>query len=362
MAKFKAKIKDDHLFVRAKLSNGDAVSDAELESFARIYIRGFLKPKKLKKNLIEYSGPIGISLYERMKRPVTKYEFFFIMEQIVDSFQKLQRYKLLPGRVIWDIRNVYYNESTKELQFIYIPFTAVQNGGNIRTLMDAVGYAAIPQQETNTDYISRFMFFLSSLPAFDAAQIEKFIEHEDRKVVNTIKKHGAGQSGFMTDKPKDYYNHYEEKNSDDGSDPTGLLEEDEATGLLDEEQTGLLDDDEATGLLNDDDGTALLDENQVNIHYPSLFRVLTQETILINKPVFRLGKERSYVDYFVTNNNAVSRSHADIITRGQRYFVMDLNSKNRTFINNQVVPVQQEVEIFDGDHIKLANEEFVFNM
>ena len=163
MAKFKAKRKDDHLFVRVKLSRGDAVSDAELESFARVYIRGFLKPKKIRKNLIEYSGPMGISLYERMKLPVTKYEFFFIMEQIVDSYQKLQRHNLLPGRVIWDIHQVYYNESTKELQFLYIPFTTAQVGGSMRALMDSIGYSAIPQQEPNTDYVSRFMFFLNSL-------------------------------------------------------------------------------------------------------------------------------------------------------------------------------------------------------
>ena len=364
MAKFKARHKDNHLFIRVKLSKSDVLSDAELESFARVYIRGFLKPKKIRKNLIEYSGPMGISLYERMKLPVTKYEFFFIMEQIVDSYQKLQRYHLLPGRVIWDIHQVYYNKTTKELQFLYVPFTTIQNGQNIRGLMDSVSYSAIPQQEPNMDYISRFMFFLNSLSSFDIKKIEKFIEHEDRKVVNTIKRLGGSQSGFMTDKPKDYYNHYGEKgdDADDGSDPTSLLDDDEETGLLDEEETGLLDQDEATGLLNDEYGMDLLDKNQANVHYPSLFRVLTEETVIINKPVFRLGKEKSYVDYFVANNNAISRSHADIITRGERYFAIDLNSKNRTFVNDRVIPTQQEVEIFDGDHLKLANEEFVFNI
>ena len=65
--------------------------------------------------------------------------------------------------------------------------------------------------------------------------------------------------------------------------------------------------------------------------------------------------------YFVTNNIAVSRSHADIITRGTLYFVMDLNSKNHTYINNQEIPIHCEVEIHDGDRLKLGNEEFVFN-
>ena len=118
----------------------------------------------------------------------------------------------------------------------------------------------------------------------------------------------------MTDKPKDYYDHY-----------------DEMTGILADEETGLLED-EVTGLLNEE-GTSLLEED-CQEHYPSLYRVLTEENICINKPVFRIGKEQSYADYFVENNSAVSRSHADVITRGNRCFVIDLNSKNKTFIND----------------------------
>lgn len=360
LPKFKAKRKDGRLIVKVDLSRSESVNEADLESFSRIYIRGFLKPRKSKKNQIEYTGPMGISLYERMKFPVTKYEFFFIVEQIVDSYQKLQQHNLLPGRVVWDIHQVYFNESTKELQFLYLPLLSAQTGGDIRTLIDSVGYSAIPRQESNTDYISRFMFFFNSLSTFRVEEIEKFIEREDRKAVYTIKKYGVKHSGFMTDKPKDYYEHYGERRieGENNSELTNKLVEEAETGLLDE-KTGLLGEDEETGLLNDE-GTAVLNENQTNIHYPSLLRVLTSETVSINKPVFRLGKERSYVDYFVTNNNAVSRSHADIITRSKRYFVMDLDSKNRTYINDRIIPVQQEVEIFDGDHLKLANEEFIF--
>ena len=174
----------------------------------------------------------------------------------------------------------------------------------------------------------------------------------------------------MTDKPQHYYEHQDDKKAQDDEatglldddDATGILDEDEATGLLDDEATGLLDGaDEATGLLVDEDeATGLLNENNANVHYPTLFRILTEEEISVNKPVFRLGKERSYVDYFVTNNIAVSRSHADIITRGTRYYVKDLNSKNHTYINGQELPVHCEVEIYDGNLLKLGNEEFIF--
>ena len=354
MVKYKIKTKECQLIVKAKLSSSEKIDERELYFFTRKYIRGLLKAKMVKKfgfTSIEYTGPIGISLFERLKKPITKYDFLFIIEQIVDISQKVQVNSMSLNKVVWDIHNVFINETTREVQFIYLPLENVEKEADIIALIDSVVYSAKPVQEQNSDYISRFVYFMKGLPKFDAEQIEKFILQEDRSVVNTIKKHYAGQSGFMTDKPKDYYEHY-----DCDDEKTGLLEE--ATGLLEDEATGLLCEEE-TGLLVEEEETTLL-ENDEQVHFPSLFRVLTEENISINKPVFRLGKEKSYADYFVSNNNAVSRSHADIITRGQRVFVIDLNSKNKTYINDLPIPVQQETEIFNGDRLRLANEEFIF--
>ena len=375
--RYKAKAKDCHLIVKAKASWGEEIDEKALDAFARIYLRGFLKPKVIKKNVIEYSGPVGISLYERLKKPVSKRDFLFIMEQIVVAVQKIQSNNLALNKVVLDIRYVFINDVTKEIQFLYVPSSKDVDNPGVVPFIESIVYSVIPAAEKDTEFVSRFIYFLKGLKTFKPESLEKYIAKEDRSVVNTIKKQNAGQSGFMTSKQKHYYEHYDGQGGDD--DPTGLLDEDdESTGILgeeDDEATGMLDeddeatgylgenDDEATGLLgqDDEDGTALLDESQ-SVHYPTLFRVLTEETININKPVFRLGKERSYVDYFVTNNNAVSRSHADIITRGNKYFVIDLNSKNHTYINDQIIAVQCETEIRDGDHLKLGNEEFIFNV
>lgn len=371
--KFKTKTKDCHLVVKAKSTFGEYIDEKELDRFARIFLRGFLRPKLIKKNLIEYAGPVGVSIYERLKTPMNKRDFFFILEQIVVAVQKLQANSMPINNLLMDIQYAYINEVTKEVQFIYLPVTPSRNG-NIIEFIESVIYSVKPSDEKDTDYVSRFAYFFKSLKPFDLSVIERYIEREDRSVVNTIKKQNAGQSGFMTNKQQHYYEHYD-KDQDGSNDDeqTGLLEEndDEATGLLyeektdllfaDDEVTGLLNDDEATGLLFDDN-TASLDKKQFNLHFPTLLRVLTDETINVNKPVFRLGKERSYVDYFVTNNVAVSRSHADIITRENAYFVKDLNSKNHTYINDQQIPVEIETEIHNGDRLKLGNEEFVFSI
>lgn len=396
--KFKAKAKDCQLLVKAKASMGETIDEKELDRFSRVYLRGFLKPKLVKKNLVEYTGPVGISLYERLKKPTTKRDFLFMLEQIVVAVQKLQANSMGLNNLVMNLQYVYINEVTKEIQFIYIPTAKGLQNLNLIEFIEAVAYSVKPADEKDNEFVSRFIYFFKAMKPFDINKVEAFVAKEDRSVVNTIKKQNAGQSGFMTNKPQHYYDHYDEKKkTEDDDDPTGLLtetddddptgllvEDDDPTGLLveggDDDATGLLDDnDEATGLLNnsdddddatglltnsgdEDEATGLLVENNANVRFPTLFRVLTEETISINKPVFRLGKERSYVDYFVTNNIAVSRSHADIITRGNKYFVKDLNSKNRTYINDQELPIHMEVEIHDGDKLKLGNEEFVFNV
>lgn len=368
--KFKAKSKDCQLIVKVKTSYGETIDKNELDRFARVFLRGFLKPKLIKKNLIEYTGPVGISLYDRLKKPIAKRDFLFIIEQIVVAVQKLQANSMALNHLVMNLQYSFFNEVTKEIQFIYLPTTSGMANMNIIEFIDAVVYSVKPTDDRDKEYVSRFIYAFRAMKPFDINKIETFVAKEDRSVVNAIKKQNAGQSGFMTSSQQHYYEHYAGKNgtSGDGDEPTGLLtEDDDPTGLLIEESdeaTGLLDD-EATGLLTDtdqDEATGLLVENNVNVRFPSLYRVLTEETIYLNKPVFRLGKEKSYVDYFVSNNIAVSRSHVDIITRGSRYYVIDLNSKNHTYINNKEIPIHYETEIFNGDMLRLGNEEFIFHV
>lgn len=93
-----------------------------------------------------------------------------------------------------------------------------------------------------------------------------------------------------------------------------------------------------------------------------LIRVKNNERIPLDKPVFRIGKERSYVDYFIGDNTAISRSHANIINRDGEFFIVDTNSTNHTYVNGQMIPSNAEFALTHGAKVRLANEEFEFNM
>jgi len=95
---------------------------------------------------------------------------------------------------------------------------------------------------------------------------------------------------------------------------------------------------------------------------PYLIRAKNNERIELNKPVFRIGKEKSYVDYFISDNTAISRSHANVISRDGEYFVVDTNSTNHTYVNGMMIQSNVETKIADGTKIRLANEEFDFKL
>lgn len=383
--KISAKARKNRLNVRVRLSLSEGLNTSEIDFLQKRVIMGLLKPKQLRKRLIEYTGPAAISLQERMKKPITKSEFFLMMAQLTDINRKMRSNHLLAKNICLDMRYVFIIESTGELQFLYIPIESSFVGADFLGFMSALVYEAKPFEGQSSEYISAFAFQLRKLDTFDVDKIEAYIAQEDRSVMEKIKRGPLDSRGTITDK---------RLGSDDDLDmDTGKLDSndrisdagfdfDEATGLLDNsgafacsEEIGAFDGTDCFGASDEKPGeTALLDfqedfSGQRAESKPStanarayLHRVQTDEKIDLNKPVFRIGKERSYVDYFVSNNGAVSRSHADIITRGSRFYIRDLNSKNRTFINGNPIASEYETELSDGDNVRLANEEFIFHV
>ena len=138
MAKYKVRTKDCQLNVRVNLSMKEKLDNMQLDFFSQKYIRGLLKTKLIKKKLIEYYGPIGVSLFERLKKPISKYDFLFIMEQVVDVVQKLNINSLMIENVVFDIKNVFINETTKELQFIYLPLESNRGEVDILGFMEQI--------------------------------------------------------------------------------------------------------------------------------------------------------------------------------------------------------------------------------
>ena len=93
---------------------------------------------------------------------------------------------------------------------------------------------------------------------------------------------------------------------------------------------------------------------------PRLRRVKTGDEIPLDRPVFCMGTELGKVDYCVLDNPWVSRVHAEILTDRDQSWLVDRGATNRTYINGRALLPNQPTLLENGQHIHLANEEFIF--
>lgn len=86
----------------------------------------------------------------------------------------------------------------------------------------------------------------------------------------------------------------------------------------------------------------------------------TGKTAVIQKSKWYIGKSEEFNDYVITDNKAISRRHACILWQEERFYIMDLESLNGTFVNGIEVLSKRKIELRDRDKIILADEVFEF--
>lgn len=331
MSKLKVSIKKSTVTAMMKAGRKERINETELSQLARIKPCGIMHVTKTKKDSVTYTCPANINLTDRLKKAVSKYDFFFMMEQIVIMVQDVYNNGLNVNSVRFNMDDVYINEMTKEMYFIYFPIVGGQESADIVGFIENIIYTMTPVINEDTNYISRFMYYVRSFHGFNGNAIEKYISREERAVVNVLKNKAVTMQQQIMQQQ-----------------------------TMQQVMQGSMD---GTTVLSDD-GISVQQIQQmqpVNYHFASLTRQVTGEKIELGKPSFVLGKNPEKSDYAVADNTNISRVHAVITMRNGRYYVMDQNSTNGTFINGRIIKAGQETEILPGDCLMLANEEFIFN-
>lgn len=336
MSKLKVSIKKSTVTAMMKAGRKERINETELSQLARIKPCGIMHVTKTKKDSVTYTCPANINLTDRLKKAVSKYDFFFMMEQIVIMVQDVYNNGLNVNSVRFNMGDVYINEMTKEMYFIYFPIVGGQESADIVGFIENIIYTMTPVINEDTNYISRFMYYVRSFHGFNGNAIEKYILREERAVVNVLKNKAVTMQQQI------------------------MQQQTMQQQIMQQVMQGSMD---GTTVLSDD-GISVQQIQQmqpVNYHFASLTRQVTGEKIELGKPSFVLGKNPEKSDYAVADNTNISRVHAVITMRNGRYYVMDQNSTNGTFINGRIIKAGQETEILPGDCLMLANEEFIFN-
>lgn len=93
-----------------------------------------------------------------------------------------------------------------------------------------------------------------------------------------------------------------------------------------------------------------------------LYRCSTQETFEIKGDVVRVGRSPSISEICITGNRGVGRIHAVLYVRDGQVYILDNNSKNKTFVDGKELKPDQPVMLLSGSKIRLGTEELEFRI
>lgn len=328
MMKLKVSYKNNQICIKSRLGRTEEIDERELQVFSTRLIRGFMHPVVGGKKKISYFAPAGISLQKYLKKGITKKDFFMIVAQVIEATRQIERYGLSSNHLILRLPYTFIHELTKELYFIYQPVSNRNFCSEIFPYLYDIAFHAVFLLEEDVSFANGFAGFMRRMPGYSPAELENYIMRVCPEVYGQIRRGDRGQSRKLDSR----------------------ICKEAGTTLLKEEETTFL----------EGEDTTLLERGISACAY--LLRVGNYDKAVINKPIFKVGTERGHVDYLVEHNPAVSRLHADIITRENAYYLRDRNSTNHTFVNGKMLEANREQQIFDKDVILLADEAFEFHI
>lgn len=362
-----------------KSLKGQQVSENEVYAINANKVPGLLHLDVVQKGSsfkLIYNITGFISLKEFLKMPLNKQLFAQILQNILANLKAVESAYFNQQYLLMDINQVYVNPNTQHIYFTYVPILMFESGTSLREfLLGIIQHGTFAPGEDNS-YVRDYITILNSGINFSVFELEEYINKllgqntsrlqevecpncktKLKKGTNYCHACGAKVSGNTGNTGKGVYDPLADTGGaavvEDVVEEEVIIRKDNTQGLSDG----------TTVLGADPGGTTVLGSEELEAPvFPYLIREKTEEKISVNKPSFRIGAERKYVDYWVNDNSTVSRSHADILTREKRYFIIDLNSTNKTYVDGRAIPVEKEIELFDGTRIRLSNEEFVFHI
>lgn len=274
--KYKIKQQEAQTTVRIEVSKNEELITRELNNLIQSPVRGLFVPH-LKKGhvlcqyVLEYTAPHSISIVQYLKNSINKRNFHYILAQIVALVNGLQQKNMSLNNLVLDMRYVFINPNTNELNFLYVPVLSGQVSTDILGFVRSILQSANPDANENTKYFSDFSAFCSQQERFSVEVFRNYLTKQDQNAAAILKNLMIGQSGFMTNKRYEYVDHYHERDEQFNAGQSQVRQADDETALLtendiysdyaEEEGTALLAE-EGTALLSGDlEGTTLLDQN-----------------------------------------------------------------------------------------------------
>ena len=99
-----------------------------------------------------------------------------------------------------------------------------------------------------------------------------------------------------------------------------------------------------------------------NVNGGTLTRKRNGEVIKISAEQFVIGRERKSVNYCISDNSSISRTHVKLEVRNGVTYLTDMGAANGTFVNGVKAMPRQEIALKNGDKITLADEDLEYKI
>jgi len=348
---FKKEVVGSNANLIYKAIKDDTIDSISLRMLLNNQIRGISQLTHKQKNNEDYfiyDISHKSTIRDLFESPLDKKKFLDVLTGILTVISSAEEYILESSRFVFDLDYIFIDISTFETQMIYLPVdTYKKTEAEVVEFFKSLINVTFNSLESD-DYMHQIMIFLNrqttSLPQDFNAMFKEMLEElgPDPK---------TSKEEFLDDLPV----------RDEPIEPEPIKHSSALCSFLgrffrrkkiqEVEREG----DEETEVIDRDE------LNNQNLNYPYLIRLNNNHRIPINKPTFIIGREKSN-DYCISDSRFVGRKHASIIFKGSSYYIVDANTVNHTYVNNNRIPGGVETKIEHGEKITMANEDFEFNI
>lgn len=355
MNKYKIITKKGNTFIEIKSQKEQHLCEREFQTMNDNSLKGLLAAEVIQKRakFILHYPVTGLTPFcEYIRNPISKDKFLRMLKEIIALQHDLQENYISQQYIVMDVDYVFVNPQSGQLQFICVPIQLFDAETPIKEfLLNIIQFASFNVSE-NTEYVSEFISILNKGINFSIFELEEFVKRQTVvKTGRTIADKKCPQCHAMVKADSRYCTvcgallmH------------TTMMDDKKIFNPLTQNVKPL----DSENIIEISKPESIPESEEIKTKY--LIRKSTSEKIMLSKSPFRIGKTAEKNDYAVANNATVSRVHAEFIVKGNRCYIIDLKSTNRTFVNGTAITPEREVEIVNGTVILLANEEFVLRI
>ena len=396
-------------FLVCELQPGDQLEGISLRALAGGQLQGFAAASFSQvgdTRYIHYDVTGKTPFFRLMKEPVTKKVLLGALNGIADALLSVEANQVDPGTIILDPAHVLTDANTGETVMICMPLVAFRPGQTAGMLYNFILSNVRLDNGEDAGFVAQLQDFLKRNPNPAPAAMKKELSKAEKAVpvptepampvdappVQIVPEQPVQpmqQPQPQTDKPMSMFRlldyHQEQAAREQAAREQAAREqaarEQAARELAEKERAerkkkaapkvdfaipGVpeapvpVQPVEIPSVSPDD--TTVVEDGQVTNAHAYLVRLKTGERAPITKSFFRIGKEKSYVDYCISDNSAISRAHAYIVNKDGEYFLADTHSTNHTYINGGMISPDVETRLFHGAKVHFANEEFEFKL